>query len=629
MAQTKLSFDQINGRPWVTIEDYGGGSDKTAAQNTTALHAARDYLDGLGGGTIFCGSKSYPITEFTFGTSSNVTIEGLTPAVSSGGNGIPTARLYCTTGVWAIRMPQTCYSPALRNISIQSNGVVAAPNVTAGVEYGVLIEQRSVEMENVIINGFQHNWVIGGYGFSSIYRNISSLGGTYSNFAITAPDNTSRGYQHPNLAVESPALDNTTIVVLDNCTLRAGAWGSIIRGGEVVFNNCTIEANLYGAILGWQGTNDPGCRISSTGKLWVEQNWGAFSPTAHSTDWNSVAVTGNNFLLDTAGVPITLVDNATNNLSDFGYQITFGAYTTGTVKGPGRSTFRDISMTCTNGGATKAFLAKQCWRTTIDEVSVTGGTATADYFRAGGAGGYNAYLTHVYRPYNGTWPATFGSRGFIVDFEGSASTGGLTASCGDFRSESDADNVEGTYTSMATGFENTHTGTHSGATSSTVMNSGGTPFTDSALIGKTIYNLTTGASGTVTANSTSTVTVASLSGGSRATWVAADEFYVGSITGTVYYVRFRNTVTIDFPFITGTSGYTYKTYLNMPTAIRPARAKKVPAVVITDNTTTQQQGIADIGTDGVMTFYIDAANNAWTNSGTCEIRQFSVTYTLL
>jgi len=74
-------------------------------------------------------------------------------------------------------------------------------------------------------------------------------------------------------------------------------------------------------------------------------------------------------------------------------------------------------------------------------------------------------------------------------------------------------------------------GTHTGGTSSTVMTDSAAVFGGvDSLVGKTIYNITDVSSGVVTANTKTTVTVASLTGGTLNDWRVNDAYEVSSQT---------------------------------------------------------------------------------------------------
>lgn len=88
-------------------------------------------------------------------------------------------------------------------------------------------------------------------------------------------------------------------------------------------------------------------------------------------------------------------------------------------------------------------------------------------------------------------------------------------------------------------------GTHDAATSSTVLTDSGESWTADAYIGAMIKNTTTGASGVITDNTTNTITVASLSGGSRQDWQNGDTFEVnGFITLAQTKVALENSVAL-------------------------------------------------------------------------------------
>jgi len=72
------------------------------------------------------------------------------------------------------------------------------------------------------------------------------------------------------------------------------------------------------------------------------------------------------------------------------------------------------------------------------------------------------------------------------------------------------------------------TGSHTGGTSSTVLTDSGKSWTPSAFVGWTVYNLTDGSLGTITANTATTVTVSALSGGSDNQWESGDSYKVTS-----------------------------------------------------------------------------------------------------
>ena len=76
----------------------------------------------------------------------------------------------------------------------------------------------------------------------------------------------------------------------------------------------------------------------------------------------------------------------------------------------------------------------------------------------------------------------------------------------------------------------------------TVLTDAGTPFTASALVGWKAYNITDGSWGTVVSNTTSTVTVDDMVGGTDNDWDIADQY---EINRSVHIVRVGQTITDD------------------------------------------------------------------------------------
>jgi len=73
--------------------------------------------------------------------------------------------------------------------------------------------------------------------------------------------------------------------------------------------------------------------------------------------------------------------------------------------------------------------------------------------------------------------------------------------------------------------QDAYTGTHTGSDDASALTDSGAAWVTSELVGLTIYNKTDGSSGTVTANTSTTVT-ATLSGGTGSDWDAADEYII-------------------------------------------------------------------------------------------------------
>jgi hypothetical protein len=78
--------------------------------------------------------------------------------------------------------------------------------------------------------------------------------------------------------------------------------------------------------------------------------------------------------------------------------------------------------------------------------------------------------------------------------------------------------------------ETGRTGTHTAGTSTTVMTDSAANFSIDELVGKTIYNITDVSSGVVTANTATTVTVSSLTGGTDNDWDTSDAYEISSQT---------------------------------------------------------------------------------------------------
>jgi len=85
-----------------------------------------------------------------------------------------------------------------------------------------------------------------------------------------------------------------------------------------------------------------------------------------------------------------------------------------------------------------------------------------------------------------------------------------------------------------TSWSDTHDG---GNNEATVMTDSGASFTVDELIGKTIYNKTDGSSGAVTDNDGTTVTVASLTGGTDNDWDTSDVYFIGVNNTTTHFYR--------------------------------------------------------------------------------------------
>lgn len=109
--------------------------------------------------------------------------------------------------------------------------------------------------------------------------------------------------------------------------------------------------------------------------------------------------------------------------------------------------------------------------------------------------------------------------------------------------------------------------------------------------------------------------------------------YTGSLTGcttvptgTIRQEKVDEMVTIQIPAIEATSNATTATITGMNAAMRPARTQTV-IVPVKDNGTVSV-GLAQIGTDGVITLQLGIGGGSFTGSGTKGIREISFSYLL-
>ena len=405
----------------ISVKDFGAVGDGVT-DDTTAIQNAIDYAASLGGGIVKLPSGNYLISQLEFKSGqSQVMLEGVTQAYTYS-NQVTASTLTCTSGVWAVRFTWNSSCCGLRNLGINSNGVVATavPYIptTYGVEYGVLIETGPTYMENVTVYGFQYGCTIANAGNSNLFINCAFAWNTKVGFAVTF--GTAAGYAlyHPNLTPPAQLI-NSTVYTMRNCNLRRNAWGMILRDGGGIEYNTLTESNVFGGRLYWVGSIDSGVG-GNCYNSYLENNWLAFTPTL--TTWYDSCVVGNNLLLNTAGVYIPLVDNANNALSDFGYQITLGAATAGTVQGP-QVIFNQISSSLQ--ASQKGLFAKQTLLCQFNEISMTSGDQT-NLMRLGYAtGGFLSNATQ-FTNINGTAPTDYSNRGIFIANDRSSADGGLT-----------------------------------------------------------------------------------------------------------------------------------------------------------------------------------------------------------
>jgi len=98
-----------------------------------------------------------------------------------------------------------------------------------------------------------------------------------------------------------------------------------------------------------------------------------------------------------------------------------------------------------------------------------------------------------------------------------------------------------------------------------------------------------------------------------------------SPTGTASYVVAGSLVSLDIPYITGTSNATTFTIGTLPTNARPTAARNV-FVRINDNGGASTLALASIGTNGTITLYASPAGAAFTASGAKSVQGQSVAY---
>jgi hypothetical protein len=101
-------------------------------------------------------------------------------------------------------------------------------------------------------------------------------------------------------------------------------------------------------------------------------------------------------------------------------------------------------------------------------------------------------------------------------------------------------------------------------------------------------------------------------------------------TGTAYYTRFGNTVTLTLPALTATSNTTSMTYTGLPAAIQPAQVQyfTIPALLDNGAFVTLKTDVSVTNT-GTMTFQIGDSVTGFTGSGSKGVGHvFTITYQL-
>jgi hypothetical protein len=418
----------------ISVDDFIPSGTNTASTDcSTYIQNAINYAGSIGGAIVTLSAKVYVISELTFGANNNVILQGVTQGYTYG-NAKSTSVLSCTTGIWAIRFPETGAYCGLQDLAIQSNGQVntASPYLitTAGVEYGILIETGNTTVRRVTVYGFQYGCTIAAAANSNIFDECGFVWNTRVGFAVLQGGAAAYAVYHPNLTYTGTIADST-VYTMRNCNLRRNAWGMVLRAGGGTFYNTLLESNVFGGLLEWAGAVDG---VSGGGgnfyNCYFEDNWLSFNPA--SINWNTSSVQGNNYLKNTVGTYITLVDNATNNLSDFGYQMTMGGETAGTVdQGPSYQLLSKITTVCP--GYQKVLFLKQGYNNEFNYLGGQSTTLPSDSIRLGQtAGGFNATGTQFYSR-NGTAPTAYSNGGFNYYKDLSADSGGLTMTQGFFR----------------------------------------------------------------------------------------------------------------------------------------------------------------------------------------------------
>lgn len=101
----------------------------------------------------------------------------------------------------------------------------------------------------------------------------------------------------------------------------------------------------------------------------------------------------------------------------------------------------------------------------------------------------------------------------------------------------------------------------------------------------------------------------------------------GSVTATVKYTQNGKQITMDVPNLNGTSNATTKGGTGVPADIRPTATKRF-VVTASDNGGAYATGTARLNTDGTLQYYPNGAFGNWTASGTTDILEHQISYTL-
>lgn len=411
------------------IMDYGAVIG-TGVDSSTAIQATIDAAGTNGGGNVVVPPYTFKAQDLTFKSWSSVLIVGLSQ--NYGYQYSKTASVFSvTTGIWGIRLPATSKDCGILNIGLVSNGQLnaAAPHavITAGVEYGVLIEIGATLLEAVTVYGFQYGCVLANGGNQNVFDRCNFLWNTKCGFACMPSSANAYAAYHPNL-VAPAASTKTTVYTMRSCNIRINGWGMILREGDGSFFNLVVESNYFGGLIEYLGTLDTEGPYGTWYNCYFENNWAAYDKDAAYT------VTQNKFLQETLGVWIPFTLNTNTALSDAGYQIFVSGVGTGTTAGPGYQNFYKLTLNLFTGVTQqKGVYLRQSYKFKFHYGSCTGGDQTNAVRLESGGGGHYGNQTHFY-DWNGTLPATLGNRGFSVEAEGDSTYGGgLTALVGYFK----------------------------------------------------------------------------------------------------------------------------------------------------------------------------------------------------
>lgn len=115
------------------------------------------------------------------------------------------------------------------------------------------------------------------------------------------------------------------------------------------------------------------------------------------------------------------------------------------------------------------------------------------------------------------------------------------------------------------------------------------------------------------------------------TFTATATGFGSAVTGTAYYTRVGNMVTVYWPLLTGTSNAATFTVTGLPASLRPARAQgNVSGPLTIDNGGAITAGLVSLSTAGVLTVFKtpQATGSDWTASGTKTLGTFQQAYLL-